>query len=159
MAESIAFSYGTNFFSPSNSGFNTSNGVTTILEWQLDTGMTLGVVNEQTVLDYTNAAGVQQVGDVTVNGIRITQSVMDRVRIGLGLGSGATNNMTADDRATVVDVVGEVTLFSGEGNRVKGSLVATVAARYMNTPNLVAVGDAVDNLNGSNVGLAVKLGF
>jgi hypothetical protein len=167
MAADIAFSYGTNFLSPSNTRFATSNGRTTILEWYLDDGLTLGVVNEQTVLDYTDTASAQLFGNLALNGVRVSQQVINRVRVGIGLGS-ATADVNIGgagavaDTAAVVDIIGEVTLFSGGGKKVTGALVATIIARYMNTPALVSGGAANDNitdLNGTNAGLAVKIGF
>ncbi len=155
MADNICFSYGTNFFSPSDSALLTTNGTTSSLEWKMGDGMTLAVVNEQTVLD----DGVNNDGMLTVRGIRITQSVINRVRIGLGLGAGMVNPGTivglAVENESVVDVMGEVTMFESSSDTVSGSLVATVGARYMRTPNSALI----DDLNGSNLGLAVKLGF
>ncbi|MGM0568811.1 MAG: hypothetical protein ACQESB_06315 [Elusimicrobiota bacterium] len=151
IAENLSFSYGINFFRPADSTFATTNGVTTVLEWSFDDDLTFGVVNEQTVLE---REGVN--GSLSLNGIRITQSVMERVRIGLGFGSASAELLPdINETSSVVDIIAEVTLFSGEGTRVSGSLVALLGARYMNLSNSAIA----DDLNGSNAGLAVKLGF
>ena len=166
MAETVSFSYGTNFFSPSQNGFATSNGRTTVLEWTLDSGITFGVVNEQTTLDFTNPANAAQTdrGLFALNGIRLMQKVIDRVQVGIGLGYASvtpTGAGTTADTASVVDILGEIKLFSGEGKKVEGALVATVAARYMNTPNLTLSAGVcpINDMNGTNMGLAVKIGF
>ncbi len=158
IAENISFSYGTNFFSPSNSGFATSNGQVSALEWTLDTGLTLGVINEQTVLDYASGGDI---GDFSLTGIRITQNVIDRVSIGIGLGSATADFPVAGTAVTnpVVDIIGNVTIFEGQGEDISGSLVASIASRFMNTDTLNTGTDPVDNLDGTNIGLSVKLGF
>ncbi|GEM_PF-2577907 len=153
-ADSIGFSYGVNFLTPSDSGFSTSHGRTTSLEWMLDEGLRLGVINEQTNLDYDG-----EIGNLTHNGLRVHHEVINRVNVGIGLGSATANIAGSQVTTSLVDIIGEVVIYSEEGEKISGSLVASLSARFMNTDGLTVNGDDIPNLDGANTALAVKVIF
>jgi hypothetical protein len=143
-AASVGFDFGTNFFKPSGAGGETGNGSNFLISWQLDNDVALGVYTEQ------DPAVVQDAGTAafTVSAIQVSKGVIKNVSVGLNLGSGTEDN--TPDTAALVDIFGAVNILSGSGEKINGSLKATVAARFCNT-NI--------NMDGVNLGLAVALWF
>jgi hypothetical protein len=156
-ASSVGFSFGTNFYAPSRSGFVAQNGQNFTISWMLDNDVSLGVYNELTGI--ANGAVVPAtLSTLTVNAIQISKGVMKNVNVGLNLGSGTTTaNATAPAVAAetnpVADIFGTVNILSGSGDKVSGSLAATVSARFIKNTG------AVSNLNGTNIGLSVGIMF
>jgi len=157
-ASSVGFSFGTNFFSPSTAGLVSQNGQNFTIGWALDNDVSLGVYNE---LSNINSGGT--ISTITVNAIQISKGVMKNVSVGLNLGSGSeTANAGAGGSPVLTaatqplaDVFGAVNILSGSGDKVSGSLSATVAARFHRN----GTGAASINLNGTNIGLAVGIMF
>lgn len=159
-ASSVGFSFGTNFFSPSAPGLVADNGQNFTINWALDNDVSLGVYTELSNVNLTGALST-----LTVNAIQVSKGVMKNVSVGLNLGSGTTtaNSFVAGPPATgiaagtapLADIFGSVNILSGSGDKVSGSLSATVAARFSKVGATTTVG----NLNGVNVGLAVGIMF
>jgi hypothetical protein len=123
------------------------------------------VTNETT--NYNGNAGVD-FGTLGVTGIRVSKGVVKNVSIGLGLGAATLTDIsgtwsTTPVTAPAVDIVGVVNILSGKGDKVSGSLDATIAARFIDlnnaAPGLTDSVGALTNFNGTNLGLAVTVGF
>lgn len=150
---SVGFSFGTNFFAPSAATLVAQNGQNFTISWALDTDVSLGVYNELSNISVAGAAST-----LTVNAIQISKGVIKNVNVGLNLGSGTeTVNGAAILAGTnpLADIFGTVNILSGSGDKVSGSLQATVAARFTKTTGA----STIPNLNGTNVGLAVAIMF
>lgn len=165
LAESVSFGFGTNFLKPSNAGFAVSNGHIFEVNWKMDSDVSFGIVEEETTLDYTDTNGVLDIGTLNITGIKLSKSVINNVELGIMLGSGTAvfPLATARDTSAVVDIFGTVTMVSGTGGKVAGSIKACIAARYMNTMGLTAgafgAADAINDLNAVNASLIVTIGF
>jgi hypothetical protein len=142
-ASSIDFTFGTNFYTPAAVGEQTENGTNFGVNWNLDSDISLGVYSE---------SGNTSDDAFTVAAIQVTKSVIKRVCVGLNLGS---MTMDGEDPETLVDIFGAVTVLSGSGENITGSLVAFAAARFSKA-DVDGSGAVAD---GSNVGLAVRIGF
>lgn len=153
-ASSVGFSFGTNFFSPSAAGLVAQNGQNFTIGWALDNDVSLGVYNE---LSNINSGGV--FSTLTTNAIQISKGVMKNVTVGLNLGAGAAtvnagaggSPAIAATTSPLADIFGAVNILSGSGDKVSGSLQATVAARFHR--------NTTASLNGTNIGLAVGIMF
>lgn len=155
-AGSVGFEWGTNFYKPSASGGKASNGTNFLLSWNLDSDLSLGVYTETSIVAVNDTTPVAAVSTLTVSAIQIMKGVVKNVAIGLNIGSGAlaAGGTLVAETKPLVDVVGEVTILSGTGEKVSGNLRAMAAARFLNTtaaPN--------PKLDGVNLGLAVQVMF
>jgi len=152
-ANSVGFAFGTNFFAPSAATLVPQNGQNFTIGWALDNDVSLGVYTEQSNVGTGLAAGNTT---LTVNAIQVSKGVMKNVTVGLNLGSStaaATAGIITIGSNPLADIFGTVNILSGSGDKVSGSLQATVSARFTRNAG------AVNNLNGTNVGLAVGITF
>jgi hypothetical protein len=147
MASSVGFEFGTNFFRPSVTGAQTQNGENFTVGWNLDSDVSLGIYNE-----LSNVLVAGTAGTLAVSAIEVSKGVMKNVGIGLRLGQGTTAGAIGADVDPLADIVGAVDILSGSGDKISGSLRATVAARFCNTAASVV-------MDGVNLGLSVKIGF
>jgi len=148
-AASVGFDFGTCFFKPSGAGGQTGNGSSFLINWNLENDLSLGVYAEQN----PNVVLTVGAGTLTVSAIQVSKGVVKNVAVGLNLGSGAetlTVGPPIGSTASLVDIFGSVVILSGKGEKVEGTLKATVAARFCNT---------VTNMDGVNLGLVVGIGF
>ena len=142
VAASVGFEFGANFFKPSAGGAQVTEGQNFLVNWQLDNDLALGVYTETS--DWAIGAAT---GTLTVSAIQVAKGVMKGVNVALNIGSG---NDGAGN-AALIDVLGSVTILSGSGEKVKGSLKGVAAARFCNATPL--------SMDGVNLGLAVGLEF
>jgi hypothetical protein len=90
-------------------------------------------------------------GQLTVSAIQIMKGVVKNVAVGLNLGAGTeTATAAVGNTATLVDILGTVTILSGTGEKVSGNLRAMVSARFC---------DTTANMDGVNFGLGVQVMF
>ncbi|MEK7767385.1 MAG: hypothetical protein AAB368_14240 [bacterium] len=164
MAENLSFGFGTNFFKPNDGRFQTSQGTSFLLSWTAEE-WTYSVLNENTNLSAVTAAGAAVAGTLGVSGIRVSRSVVKLVTIGLGIGAASVALPTGGTvNKPAIDVVGTVNILSSKGDKVSGSFDAIAMARFINLQGAGsalsgAAVDAVSGLNGTNLGLAVTVGF
>lgn len=167
MAEAMKFSFGTNFYKPNDARYQTSQGTSFLLSWAIDNDIEFGVLNENSTF-FGNANAGPDFGTLGVTGIRVSKGVVKMVTIGLGLGVATltdnSGNWSASPvSAPAVDIVGAVNILSGKGDKVSGSLDAIVSARFINltnaAPGLTDSVGALTNFDGTNLGLAVTVGF
>jgi hypothetical protein len=146
-AASVGFEYGVNFFKPAVAGAQAKEGQNLLLNWNLDNDIALGIYTE-----LTNLVGILPLvaGDtLAVSAIQVTKGVIKNVVVGLNLGAG---KVSANAAATLVDVFGEVTMLSGTGEKVTGSLKGVVSARF--AKNTVPC-----SMDGYNLGIALGVAF
>ena len=160
-AGSVGFEWGTNFYKPSAGGGKASNGTNFLLSWNLDSDLSLGVYTETSLIAVNNTAPapVACTDNLTVSAIQVMKGVVKNVQIGLNIGSGTVaglggaTNLIGETKP-LVDVVGEVTILSGTGEKVSGNLRAMAAARFLNTNAGIN-----PKLDGINLGLGVQVMF
>lgn len=152
-AQNVGMDFGVNFFKPSNSNFETTNGNIFVIGWNVDSDVSFGILNETTDLRHQNA-----IGSLRVSGIYVQKKVVKDVYVGLNLGS-ATATLTNTVTRPLVDIYGKAILLSTKGDKIVGSLYTLLAGRFMNTSGLNAAGVPVDNLNGFNATIGVSIGF
>ncbi|MEK7767386.1 MAG: hypothetical protein AAB368_14245 [bacterium] len=192
MAEALSFSYGTNFLKPNDNRFQTTQGTSFTLGWNIDSDVSFAVITENTNVQALNtsagAAGslavpTTNLGSLAISGIRVSKGVVKNVTVGLGLGvatlawvptvapGGGSTSQPVGGVSPAVDITGVVNILSGKGDKVSGSLDAVISARFIdgqrsgyalgqNSTNGTVPGtSAISNLNGTNLGLAVTVGF
>lgn len=166
-AGTLGIELGTNFFDPSVAGAQADDGQTVAVCWNLDSDISVGMYFERSSLGWVtaNLVGAHWGADtLTVNALQVSKSVIKNVSVGLRFGSGTSTDTvvtvvgspptapTATNTAPLVDIVGQVKILSGSGEKVEGSLVGTVAARFCNpNPN--------PSMDGVNFGLGVLVEF
>jgi hypothetical protein len=147
MAANLEFDAGINFFQPALAGAQAKEGQTLAMSWGLDTDLMAGIYTELTNL--VGGAGVAAGDTLAVTAIQVSKGVVKNVVVGLNLGRGTPSSAGAV-AANLADVFGTVTILSGSGEKITGSLKAMVAARYCNS---------TPKMDGYNFGLAVGVGF
>lgn len=157
----VSFNFGTNFFKPQKDAngnldeFSQGQGQNFSVDWMFSDDTFLGYYNESTVMN----DGFGNAWNFDVEAIQVGKVVMKGVTVGLNLGTfmDDSGNTFFWGNATglLTDVFGSVALLSGAGDKVSGSLNATVAARLADDTWNGGGG----KWNGINVGLAVGLNF
>lgn len=166
-AGTLGLELGTNFFDPSAAGAQVDDGQSVTVAWNLDSDISVGMYFERSSLGWvqnnTVLGGHWGADTLTVNALQVSKSVVKNVNVGLRFGSGTSTDSvvtnlvgpvitTTTATAALVDIVGQVKILSGSGEKVEGALVGTVAARFSNpTPN--------PSMDGVNFGLGVLVEF
>jgi len=130
-AGSIGFEYGSSWFrpklSPAGAAYDwTAQGQTFAINWVLDNDMWVGVYTESLNLN----DGFGDTYPWSAQAIQVTKGVVKNVAVGLNIGTFYESYYGAV--GPLADVFGEVTLLAGNGDKVTGSLKASVAARWAN---------------------------
>lgn len=144
-ASTLDLSFGTNFLKSSAVDDGVLNGRCMSVCWHLDSDIALGFYNEG--VNYDDGGE-----HLSVNALQVTKGVLKNVAVGLNLG---TAEATDGDDGPLVDILGKVKMLSGSGDKVEGSVEATVAARFSNAE---WTGNE-DWVEGVNAILAITIGF
>lgn len=151
-AGTIGFEYGSTWFRPQyndNTGYDfTSQGQTFAINWVLDNDMWVGVYTESINLNdgYGNSY------PWSAQAIQITKGIVKNVAVGMNIGT--FNEQYYGVSGPLLDVLGEVTILSGNGDKVNGSLKASTSARWAND-----TASGGDNWSGYAVSIAAGLTF
>jgi len=149
----ISFNFGTNFFKPAidNNGLDEyvqGQGQTFAIDWAFSDDTFLGYYNEEASLN--NSFGNSYLW--IIEALQVGKTVMKGVNVGLNIGT--FYESWRGETGLVTDVFGSVALLSGAGDKVTGSLNATVAGRLADD-----TWNGGQKWNGVNFGLAVGLNF
>jgi hypothetical protein len=150
-----SFEFGSTWFFPRYDQYNDYNwsgqGQSFAANWDLDNDLIVGAYTESTDMTdgYSNTYVFQ------VNAISVSKGVVKNASIGLHLGTyyGSYNDYTG----MLTDVVGSVTLMSGNADKVAGSLKANFGGRFARDNEGANTG-AID-YSGYFVSLAVGIGI
>lgn len=149
-AGSVGVEFGSNWYKVSytdNVGDHlTGQGQNFLVFWGLENELQLGTYTESSVMSDSNGTSYS----FEVFAIQIAKGIVKNVYAGLNVGQ--MTNDWANDSGLLVDVFGNVILLSGGGEKVSGTVKATVGGRFST--------DASDNKwDGMFINLAVGLGF
>lgn len=151
-AGSVGVEFGSNWYNVSytaNVGDNlTGQGQNFLVFWGLENDLQLGAYTESSVLDdgYGNTYSFE------VFAIQIAKGIVKNVYAGLNIGQMTNDWSSPALSGTLVDVFGKVIILSGGGEKVSGTVSATVAGRFCT--------DSGDyQWNGMLINLSVGLGF
>lgn len=154
---SVGFEFGAQFFFPRQDSQGsdehwTGQGQSFAVLWELDNKLTLGAYAESDTLSdgYGNAY------DFSVQAISVAREVVKNASVGLRVGTFTEDYTFPYGSALLGDVVGTVTLISGQGDKASGKLNASAGGRWADSSN--------NNPNGGDwsgffVNLAVSIGI
>jgi hypothetical protein len=149
-AGTVGVEFGSNWYKVSytdNVGIHlTGQGQNFLVFWGLENDLQLGAYTEADTM--SNGSGSSYSFEVFA--IQIAKGIIKNVYAGLNVGQ-MTNNWSSDS-GTLVDVFGSVILLSGGGEKVSGTVKATVAGRFSSD-------NSNYNWNGMLINLSVGLGF
>lgn len=155
-AGDLSFGFGMNIYKPNLAGAQADEGQNFTVLWAAGEGIALGVYFERSGLEgggYTSAFGADT---MTIRSIQINKTVIKNVsiigRIGAGTVVLTPSGAPVTGTAPAFDVGGQVTLVTATGEKVTGTIVAVISARFCNpSPN--------PNVDGANAALAIQALF
>lgn len=152
----LTFGFGANMFKTNLSGAQAAAGQNFTVLWAAGEGIALGVYFERTDLEgggYSSAWGADT---LTTQSIQISKTVLKNVSVLGRIGAGTARLTPSGAPVTVTapsfEVGGQVTIITATGEKVTGTLVGIIAARFCNpNPN--------PKVDGANVALAIQAEF
>lgn len=146
-AGTLGLQMGASFFDPSAAGAQVDEGNSLLVSWNLDSDISVGMYFERVGL----VGGTYVVGDtLTVSALQVMKGVVKSVDVGLRMGAGTES--TGPTTGALVDIVGQVKILSGSGEKVEGAVVGTIASRFCSP-----VG--VQSVDGISMGLSLLVEF
>jgi hypothetical protein len=147
-AGTLGLQMGASFFDPSAAGAQVDEGESFAVCWNLDSDIAVGMYFERVGL---LGAGYVAADTLTVSALQVMKGVVKNVAVGLRMGAGTESS--GPTTGALVDIVGQVKILSGTGDKVEGSVVGTIASRHCSPVGAPA------SVDGLSMGLALLVEF
>jgi hypothetical protein len=154
---SVGFEFGAQFFFPRLDAQNAQEhwvgqGQSFAVLWDIDNALELGAYAESTNM----ADGEGGTANFTVQAVSVGREVVKNASVGLRIGTFTEDFTSPYGSGLLADVLGTITLVSGQGDRARGKLEASAGGRWADA--------STNNPNGTNwggffVNLAVSIGI
>lgn len=173
-AATLGFDLGTSFFLPGEKLADSGTANFIVITFPISAKTEIGFYREElgfALEDNEDGGAVTRVdSDVSIDAIRIVQTIAGPVAVGLNIGAADVTGalagaVTFADLVPMADIFGRVTLLSG-GEPVQGNLAVTLGYRFLRIQAADPDGllgtdftDTVDNLGGFSIGISAGVRF